>query len=503
MEFIIAYDIGTGGIKASLYGEGMKTLSKTFVEYPTYFPAPGHQEQKPSDWWNAFCLSTKRLLEQSSVNPCGISGLAISGASLVCIPFDGNGNALSDTVPIWSDKRACDEAEEFFAVIPEEDWYSVTGNGFPAPSYPLFKLMWLRRHKPEIFKRTKFVLGTKDYINYRLTGKIATDYSYCSGSGAYNLIKKRMEHRFLDAACIPASFFPEPQSSDTFVGTILPAVAKEIGLSDTTKVFLGGVDNACTALGTVGICPGKAYVSLGTSSWIPVNCTAPILDVKTKPYTFAHIRDDLFTSAYSIFSGGNSLRWMRDTLCKDIGGYDDITERAKLSPPGANGVMFQPGLAGGTTQDKSIYLRGGFFGITLGTTRNDMIRAVYEGVAFNLKTSLNLLKAKCDVSDAIVFCGGGSKSDFWLQVFADIFGTAAVRTNIDQDAATLGAAACAAKGLKWYSDYSFVEQLQKTDFTAYPNAGNARIYEKLFPLFEMLNEYASDYGDSLHRITKQ
>ncbi len=503
MNYILSYDLGTGGIKASLYDGTLQSRAKTFLEYPTYFPEKEFREQRPQDWWDAFCLATKQLVACTGVNVEEIEGLALSGASLVCIPFDAHGNPLSECVPIWSDKRADREAEEFFGRIPQEHWYCVTGNGFPAPSYPLFKLMWLKKHRPELYRKTAFVLGSKDYINYRLTGQIATDPSYASGSGAYHLTEKRYEDSFFQAAEIPKSLFADPRPSHECLGKILPQVAKELGLSAHTSVFVGGVDNACTALGIIGDAPNRSYVSLGTSVWIPVNCTAPILDPLTKPYTFAHIGDGMYTSAYSIFSGGNSLRWLKQTLFPNAQGYAELDECAVRAPVGSNGVLFHPGLAGGTSQDKSVYLRGGFFGLTLSTTKEDMIRAVYEGIAFDLHASLQLLSQKCSVRAPIAFCGGGSKSDFWLSVFADVFGIETVRTNVDQGAATLGAAAIAARGLGYFDDYRFLEKLRRTVFRATPNRDNTTRYRKLLPLFRTVCDFAADYGQRIHDISKE
>ena len=150
---IIAYDLGTGGVKASLYDGEMRTLFKTFAPYPTAYPAPCMHEQRPEDWWNAVVSSTRSLVEGSGTDPSSIKALALSGHSLVTVPIDRDGRLLADSVPIWSDTRAGLEAEDFFTRIREEDWYLATGNGFPAPCYSIFKLMWTKKHQPELFSR--------------------------------------------------------------------------------------------------------------------------------------------------------------------------------------------------------------------------------------------------------------------------------------------------------------------------------------------------------------
>ena len=504
MNFI-SYDLGTGGIKASLYNEKMETLAKSFIEYPTYYPKPTMHEQRPRDWWEGFKASTARLLAESGVDRDDIACLALSGHSLVTVPIGKNGQELLEQVPIWSDTRATAEADAFFAKIDNDEWYLTTGNGFPAPCYSLFKLMWMKKHQPEIYGNIYKVLGSKDYINYKLTGQFAIDNSYASGTGAYNLTGKCMEQRFLDAAGISGDIFPEIVPSHHILGAIRAEVAKECGLSPNTKVACGGVDNACMALGAVGSQDGRIYTSLGSSSWVPINSKAPVLDTKKKPYVFAHIEEDMFTSAFSIFAGGSSFKWAKDVLCCDLSEnpYDKMSQMAATVPVGSGGVIFNPSLAGGTSQDKSINIRGGYVGLSLSTTREAMVRAAMEGIAMNLKTSVSFLMQKTAKVDEILFCGGGSKSKFWMQMFADVFDMNIIKTNIDQDAASLGAAAVAARAVGAIQDYKIIPSLHHVEHLSKPNRENVLQYAKLQKTFEHVADVLADLGDDMIREEKK
>lgn len=497
---MIAYDLGTGGMKAALYQRDMTAIAEAFVEYRTYYPGPDMHEQRPGDWWDAVCTSTKALLEQSGISSVNIVGVALSGASLVAIPLNQEGKALMDRVPIWSDMRAKIQAERFFKTVDEKTWYTTTGNGFPAACYSLFKLMWMKENQPEIFRQIRCVLGSKDYINYCLTGNIATDFSYASGTGAYNLCSGRMEPEFLQAAGLPQDIFPTPRPSHDIVGYVTPAASRKTGLPDGIPVMCGGVDNACMALGAVGAAEGRAYVSLGSSAWIPLNSSTPILDFKTRPYVFAHIQEGMFTTAYSLFAGGSSLRWIRDTLFSELpkdGAYSAMDMLAEKVPPGANGVFFHPGLAGGTMQDPSVHLSGAFMGLQLSTTRDELVRASMEGVAMNLLSSLQLLRSKANVLQPLFFCGGGSRSAIWMQIFADILDMELEKSSIDQSAASLGAAAIAARGLGWWNDYSLIPTLHKARKIYRPVAENAARYYQLFPLFQRICVMTSELGDAM------
>lgn len=499
--YIIAYDLGTGGVKAALYDDSLKVLAKSFIEYRIYFPGTGLHEQRPSDWWKGIVESTRQLLAAVHGDPLDVGAVAISGQSLTAIPVDSSGAALLEQVPIWSDARAKEEAEEFFARVDEEDWYMTTGNGFPAHCYTIFKLMWMKKHQSEVFSRMRYALGSKDYINYRMTGRILTDHSYASGTGGYNLRERGYQEAFWAAAGIDMDILPPIAPSDAVVGCLTEQAAAELGLTTKTVVMAGGVDNACMALGATGIRDGAAYISLGSSSWVPVTAGQPVLDFKTKPYVFAHIEPGMYTSAYSIFAGGSSLRWVRDNLFSELGeqAYREIDRLAEGSPAGANGILFNPSLAGGTSQDRSLNIQGAFVGISLLNNRADIARAVLEGIALNLKQSIAYLRQKISMEDEILICGGGSKSAVWLQIFADILNLRVLKTNIDQDAASLGAAAIAAKGLGRIDSYQVINSLHRREACYEPDPEVSGSYEKVAERFNRLSEVLSEFGDYCSR----
>lgn len=506
MKTIISYDLGTGGVKASLYGETGQTLAKTFVEYDTYYPGANMHEQRPLDWWDGVVKSTKSLLQAADASGEDVACIALSGHSLVAVPVNAEGKILLEQVPIWSDTRAQEQVDEFFTKVNSAHWYMTTGNGFPAPCYSIFKLMWMKKYMPQVFGSVHKVLGSKDYINMMLTGALYTDFSYASGTGAYDLAGSCMCGEFLDAAGLPRDIFPEIVPSHQLIGSLTEQAAKALGLTTGTTVACGGVDNACMALGAVGAEEGKAYTSLGSSSWIAVNSAKPILDAVKKPYVFAHIEKGMYTSAFSIFSAGNSLRWVRENLCRDFTGkenaYVKMDELAAQVPIGSGGILFNPSLAGGTSQDKSVHIRGAFLGLSLGSTREDMIRATLEGITMNLRMSMDCLKGYAPLSDEILFCGGGSKSPFWMQMFADIFDMAILKTNIDQDAASLGAAAIAFKAIGIWKDYSPIAQLHKLENKSNPTQEHAEKYRKLFQAFVIANGMMSELGDTLFNLNK-
>jgi len=489
MATILAYDFGTGGIKASLYDEQGRCLADGFDAYETFYPASGFHEQRPRDWWQATVQSTRKLL---TAMPAGaaeqIEVIGISGHSLGVVPMDAQGRLLRDAVPIWSDSRPDTQPAEFFTRVPEAAWYTMTGSGFPAPLYAIFKLMWFRDHEPEMFSSIHKVLGTKDYINFRLCGVMATDPSYASGSGVYDLKKRMYSETLINASGIPADMMAGIVPSTEVLGTLTAAAASELGLPQRVKVVAGGVDNACMSLGAGAFKEGRAYNSLGSSSWIAVSSAAPLLEPVKRPYVFDHVVPGQYVSALAIFSAGSSLSWVVGQLCRDLKAraaaegvsvYRLIDEEASAAPVGANGVFFNPALAGGSSLDVTPEVRGAFMNLDLRHTRADLLRAVMEGVSLGLRTVLDELCALTPVAEPLILVGGGANSPFWRQIYADVYHMPVVRTRAGQQAAALGAAAVAGVGAGLWKGFGIIDEISAVTDRNEPDEEHARQYEAI------------------------
>ena len=507
--YIIAYDLSTGGNKASLYDAAGTCLADSFVAYPTQYPNSGWHEQRPVDWWNAIVESTRALLAEADVDAAQIEAVGISGHSLGAVPLDAGGELLREGTPIWSDSRPDSQVTDFFSRVDEAEWYRTTGNGFPAPLYTAFKIMWYRDNEPEMFERIAAVIGTKDYVNYRLTGRVVTDYSYASGCGVYDLLGWDYSDKLLAAADLPREIFPEIVPSTEVIGTLTAEAAEALGLPQTVKVVAGGVDNSCMALGARNTAPGRVYNSQGSSSWIAISDDKPLLDEATRPYVFAHVMPGMFTSAVGVFSTGTSFRWVRDHLCRDLVAraaesgddvYDLMTAQAAESPVGANKLLFNPSLAGGSSLDESPNIRGAFIGLDLGHTRGDVIRATMEGVAMALRVGLDALTKLTEIGDEMVVVGGGSRSELWRQIHADLYKMDVVKTTIDQQAAALGAAAIAAVGTGLWPNFSRIDEIHQIQAVAKPIAAHSAAYDTLMPVFRKAAHCAAQLGDMLAEV---
>ena len=504
MAYILAYDFGTGGIKASLYNEKGECPADGFGAYDTLYPVQGFHEQRPQDWWQATVESTQKLLAEMPQGTAEqIEVIGISGHSLGVVPIDTKGELLREAVPIWSDSRPDTQPAAFFEHISEEDWYNMTGSGFPPPLYSIFKLMWFRDNEPEMFARIHKVIGTKDYINFRLTGVLATDQSYASGSGVYDLKNRVYSNQLLSASGISADILAAIVPSTEILGMLKPDASAALGLPQSVKVVAGGVDNSCMSLGAGAFREGRAYNSLGSSSWIAVSSSTPLLDAAKRPYVFDHVVPGQYVSALAIFSAGSSLSWAADQFCYDLkerataendSVYRLIDKEAATSPVGANGVLFNPTLAGGSLLDLTPEVRGAFINLDLRNSRADLLRATMEGISLGLRNVLEELQALVQVAAPLTLVGGGANSDFWRQIYADVYRMPVVRTHAGQQAAALGAAAIAGVGAGIWKDFGIIDEISAVTDRNEPNKDATKSYEDIFVKYmqaaKLLGEWA-------------
>lgn len=511
MKYVIAYDLGTGGIKTSIFGEDGISKGFRFESYDTFFRGEGFREQRPCDWWEAVKSTTKSLIAETGISADDIVSLAVSGHSLGALPIGYDGNLLCEYVPIWNDSRAKMQADTFFEKVSRDEWYLSTGNGFPAELYSIFKILWYKENMPEIYENTNKFIGTKDYINYKMTGVLATDRSYASGCGVYSLADNCYNEKYILASGVDTDKLPDILDSTDVVGHILPEAANELGLSPKTLVCAGGVDNACMALGAGCTEGGDVYTSLGTSAWIAVCNKTPVVDASTHPYVFAHCIPGKYVSAVAIFSAGNSLRWVRDKLFCDLlekeqsGGessYKGIDRLAEESPLGANKLFFVPTLAGGSSIDRTPDAKGGFFGLDLMHSRGDIARATLEGIALNLNAVLDVLKQYVSVGEKMLMVGGGAKSHVWRQIFSDVYSMDVFTTQIGEDAGSFGAACLAMVGAGIWDGFEIIKKISNPQTNTTPIQSHSDFYRSLMPVYKELLDISSDVGDILKNIRR-
>ncbi|BDD09092.1 pentose kinase [Fulvitalea axinellae] len=484
---VLAFDLGTGGLKSSLVLESGEVLHSEFRAYETEYPEDGMHEQSPEDWWVALKASVKGLMSSPKASGCEVVAVSTSGHSLGVVPIDENGKLLRNAVPIWSDRRAESVAEEVFKNENEDEWYAVTGNGFPKGLYSAFKMLWFKKHEPDLYDRTSVFLGTKDFINLRLCGVACTDYSDASGSGVFSLEDWKYDLDRAERFGLDTDKLPKIVSSDSVLGVLSPEVATELGLGSDVKVICGGVDNSCMALGARGIKSGRVYTSLGSSAWVALTSDKPVIDLEYKPYVFAHVLKGYYNSATCIFSAGTSLNWVKNLFFDDdscVDPYREMTESAKKSTLGANGVIFNPSLAGASNLEKGAEVFGSFTGLKLKHKRSDIFRATFEGIALNLKIALDVLEQCGEDMPEMLIVGGGAKNKFWMDIFAQAYAKEVILSKINQEATSLGAAALAFVACGIWNGYDKIDEICSVDSRLVPDQELSEAYGRVLERFK-------------------
>ena len=302
-DLILAHDLGTSGDKATLYTAAGTRLGSVTAAYPSNFFNGCWAEQEPDDWWRAVCDSTRRLLAETKVDPADIAVVALSGQMMGCTPVDAQGNALRPSI-LYCDQRAVAEAGQIEARVGADRFYSIVGHRVSA-SYSIEKLMWVKAHEPEVYARTAKTLCAKDYVNFRLTGRMATDHSDASSTNAFDLNTFKWSDEVLSAAEIPLDKLPEAVPSTTILGGVTAEAAAATGLLAGTPVAAGGGDGSCAGVGAGAVAPGVTYCCLGSSSWIGLACEKIIADPERRVMTWAHCVPGLLHATGTMQTAGS------------------------------------------------------------------------------------------------------------------------------------------------------------------------------------------------------
>lgn len=506
MSYIVAYDLGTGGLKAALYSDQGGYLDSLFCEYPTLSVRETWAEQRPDSWWSAFCTTTRELIEKHGLNPGDIAVVSFSGQMMACLPVDRGGKALRDCL-IWADRRSTAQSEGLLERIDEQRYYRLTGNKI-YPTYSLPKFMWLKEKEPEIYGKTYKFLQPKDYIVLRLTGTFATDYSDASGTAALDMERREWSEEVLELAGIDIQKLPEIRSSTDRAGTVSRAAAGQCTLASGTPVVLGAGDGPCGNLGAGVYEEGKAYIYLGTSSWISLASRQMVTDPQMTLFNICSV-DPGMTYVYGTMQmGGGSFQWLKETICaaekllSQLTGtspYAYMTQEAEKSPPGARNLVFLPYLRGERSPRWNPKARGAFIGLSASHNRSDIIRSVLEGITYNLKIIRDAIASQGAGVQQMRAIGGGAESRLWTQIFADVFQESIHVPALREGANTLGSAILGGVGAGVFGSFRVIEQLNPVSLVQEPSADpqSRRSYQELFELFNSCYEALAPIFDRM------
>ena len=423
-NYLLAIDQGTSGLKLMLaHLDGGLQVSQS-VDYPTYYPAPGFIEQDPQDWWRAVCSGMPTLLEKASINASDIAAIGVDGVSWMPVMIGENGRTLGHCA-LWNDTRSTQECEDMCRIAGRERILSVSGNPVQ-PYYATPKLLWYRRHEPDRFRSLQSIVTSNGYLVWKLTGCLSQDASQAYGWSFYRMAQGTWDEEMAEALGIDLDWLPSLCESMQVAGTVTSRAASESGLAEGTPVVAGGLDAACGVLGAGVVNPGPAQEQSGSAGGMSI-CTdeyqpAPGLILGR------HVVPHRWLVQGGTVGGGGVFRWLGQQLYPE-GMVPSSSERnaelnriASQVPPGSDGLLFLPYMAGERSPIWNPDAKGVYYGLDFSKTRGHLVRAALEGTAYALRHNLEHAAQYGAVPTELRAVGGASASSVWMQIKADITG---------------------------------------------------------------------------------
>lgn len=492
-QLLLGIDIGTSACKIAVFEKNGTVIAAGTGDYPVYYPQPGWAEQNPDEWWAAVCETIKTLLERNHIDAQEIAGVGIDGQSWSAIPIDQEGNVLANT-PIWMDTRAQDICDRINREIGEENIFALTGNSLQ-PSYTTAKILWYKENLPQMYENIDKILQSNAFIAYRLTDALSHDMSQGYGVHCYDMKNGCWNDEMCEKMGIPRSFLPELVPSHQVVGTVTPKAAKKTGLAVGTPVVAGGLDAACGTLGAGVIHVGETQEQGGQAGGMSICIEEYAADPRL--IMGAHVVPGQWLLQGGTVGGGGVMRWFE----KEFAGYereiadrvgksslDQLNEIAQETPPGSDGVVFLPYMAGERSPIWDPNAKGVYYGLDFNKTKGHMVRAAMEGVAFSLKHNLDIAEDTGAKVEELRAMGGSANSLLWTQIKSDITGKPIVVPSSDT-ATTLGAVILAGVGVGVYKDFEeAVHMTVKLTRRHEPDMEKHRLYQKNYEMYLELYE---------------
>lgn len=450
MEHFLGLDIGTSGVKATLVDRKGRVAASATVAHPLSTPQPGWAEQRPEHWWKASTAAIKQALAKAKLKGAAVAGIGLSGQMHSSVFLDAKNQVIRPAL-LWCDGRTTAECQEITAAVGEQNLRAWACN--PAlEGFTLPKVIWLRKHEPDAFRRLAKVVLPKDYIRLQLSGVLATEPSDASATLMYDTAKLRWSDGILAALGLPASIVPDVGGSAEALSTVSAAAARATGLVEGTPIAGGGADNACGAVGVGVVSTGDVVASWGTSGTVLAPMSEPKVDPGLRAHTFCHVVPSTWYVMGVMLTAGGAFAWHRGVSAPELAKKKDanlqLNQEAAKVPVGALGLTFLPYLQGERTPHRDASARGALVGLSLAHGRPHVTRAVLEGIAFGMRDSVEILRALGMNPEQILLTGGGAASPFLRKLQADVYGVPVATVNREEGpaygAALLGAVAVGA-----------------------------------------------------------
>ena len=478
---LLGVDIGTSSCKTALFDPEGKVVAQGGCEYPVSYPRKGWAEQDPARWWDGVCRAVREMVSDNGIDPAEIAGIGTDGQSWSAIALDRDGNVLCPT-PIWTDTRSEEICRETADRLTAEKLFNLCGN--PAkPGYTWPKILWYRKHRPEVYEKTEKILQSNSYIVYRMTGEITQDLSQGYGLACFDMRKGCWDEDMCEALGIPRKLLPEIAPCHQIVGRLTGEAAKQMGLREGIPVAAGGLDAACGTLGAGVVSPGQTQEQGGQAGGMSICIDQYAADPRL--ILGFHVVPGRWLLQGGTTGGGGALKWLRETMCPELS-FAEMSALAETAEPGSGGVTFLPYMAGERSPIWDPNACGVFFGLNFGVTRAQMIRACMEGVAYSLRHNLETAAEAGARADVLRAMGGSANSRIWTQIKADVTGCG-IEVPGSDTATTLGAAMLAGVGTGvWQGFEEAARQTIRVNRTYEPDPTVKEAYDRGYETYRKL-----------------
>jgi len=479
-ELVIGLDIGTTSAKAVVFDLNGELIAEAEEMITTYYPNPGWAEQNPNEVEAAAANALSEVMKRDNVKKNEILSVGISCAmhSLICL--DEKCEPLSQML-LWSDTRASGTAEE----LNQANGLSIfVRTGTPIhPMTPLVKLIWMKEQKYDLYENAAYFMTMKEYLIHKWFGQRVIDYSMASSTGLMNVEKLTWDEDALELAGISSEQLSKIVAPTEVLTNMRADVAGYIGISEKTPFVIGAADGQLANLGSGAISHGEVNVSVGTSGAIRQFVKNAPVNEKMETFTYA-FTDDSSIIGGPTNNGGIVLQWLKDLIEFD-GTHDEFTALAEKAEIGADGLLFHPYINGERAPLWNGRARGNFYGFTINHRKEHLVRAVLEGISFNMYQIGKALEKIAGKPKKITVNGGLSKSALWVQIMADIFGQDIYLSNTHHNAAW-GAAWTALVGIGRAESFEQIKESLPSEKVVQPNMENHVIYNSVYEKYEKL-----------------
>jgi xylulokinase len=488
MNYLLGIDLGTTSLKVSIYSETGELVASQSREYAIAIPQPGYAEQDPQAWWDGLVSACRGLQEQNPLAFSGVIGIGICGQMHTQVYLDEKMSHLRPAIT-WMDQRSAaivnriNSDPEARSLVFRE-----TANA-ASTTYTALHNRWVQENEPETWASVRHILVAKDYLKYRLTGEMVTDFAEASGTLVFDVQKECWSQEAFDFFGIPRQVYPQALPSDEIIGTVSAEAGRLTGLRAGIPVVNGSSDNSASALGAGMVSPGQVTLIIGTAGVITVCSDHPLVDPLNRTLCWHYCLRQRWATLGIMQTAGESLEWFKnafdrqqdaDSSSRDI--FNRYNEAAAQVQEGSGGLIFLPYLNGERTPYWDPNARGVFFGVNLNTSKGHFVRAIMEGVSFGLRNNIETVESLGIQINEVRAVGGGLKSKVWLEILGKVLRKPIATVSVS-DTANLGNILLCGRALGVFPDYSLaVEKMVSTEHRVWHPQGS-EAYERQYPIF--------------------